>query len=120
MSSLRALALLATLFLAPSTARAQTQPEQPDWGVPYVFATVDSYTTGPMALEVTGTLVGESTPRTFRFWAGGYSNEASVSVEAERCDRLALLAMTRPGRFLFTWKWENSATNYVTCTLTRQ
>ncbi|WP_375742134.1 hypothetical protein NR800_22675 [Corallococcus interemptor] len=115
MSSLRTLALLATLSLVPSTAGAQAQPEEPVQGVAYVFTTVDAYTVGNGTLDVTGTLVGESAPRTFRFWAIG-----DASVEAARCDRLALLAMTRPGRYLFTWKWTNDFSNYLTCTLTRQ
>lgn len=114
MSSLRALALLATLSLVPSTAGA-AEPEEPIPGVAYVFATVDAYAVGSTTLDVTGTLVGESAPRTFRFWAIG-----DASVEAARCDRLALLAMTRPGRFLFTWTWPNNYSSYVTCTLTRQ
>ncbi|RKG61718.1 hypothetical protein D7V80_33405 [Corallococcus sp. CA054B] len=118
MSSFRALALLAALSLVPSSAGAE--PETPVVGVPYVFATVDAYTVAAISLEITGTLVGENTPRTFRFWPGGRSTDATVSVEAARCDRLALLAMTRPGRYLFTWKWDTTAFNIVTCTLTRQ
>ncbi|NOK18290.1 hypothetical protein [Corallococcus carmarthensis] len=112
MSSLRALALLAAVSLAPSTARAE--PEEPTVGVAYVFATVDAYTVGNTTFDVTGTLVGESTPRTFRFWANGDS-----SVEASRCDRLALLVMTRPGRFHFSWR-QDAPGYYPACTLTRQ
>ncbi|AFE07249.1 hypothetical protein COCOR_06973 [Corallococcus coralloides DSM 2259] len=115
MSSLRALALLATLSLVPSTAGAD--PEQPVSGVTYVFASVDAYTVGPATFDITGTLVGESTPRTFRFWPG--SGE-SYSVEASRCDRLALLAMTRPGRYLFSWSHEIGYISPPQCTLTRQ
>ncbi|WP_404369080.1 hypothetical protein ACIHQR_05750 [Corallococcus coralloides] len=119
MSSLRALALLAALSLAPSSAGAQTQSEQPSSGVDYVFATVDAYTVGHGTFHITGTLVNESTPRTIRFWTGGVTqDQASTSAEASRCDRLALVAMTRPGRYLFTSKWTNGGG--LACTLTRQ
>ncbi|WP_375754583.1 hypothetical protein [Corallococcus exercitus] len=119
MSPLRALALLATLSLAPSTAGAQTQPEQPVWGVTYVFTSVDAYTVGHASLDITGTLEGESTPRTFSFWAGGSSTDG-YSIEASRCDRLALLAMTRPGRYLFSWAYGLPYSNAPQCTLTRK
>ncbi|MBN8233101.1 hypothetical protein JYK02_36865 [Corallococcus macrosporus] len=120
MSSLRALALLAALSLAPSTAGAQTQPEQPVPGVTYVFASVDAYAVSHTSLDITGTLVGESTPRTFSFWAGNSSDSAGNSVEASRCDRLALLAMTRPGRYLFSWGYYLPYSYAPQCTLTRQ
>ncbi|NOJ95317.1 hypothetical protein D7W82_31240 [Corallococcus sp. CA049B] len=113
MSSFRALALLAALSLAPSTAGAE--PEAPVSGETYVFTSVDAYSVGPTTFDVTGTLVGESTPRTFRFWSGG-----DYAVEASRCDRLALLAMTRPGRYLFSWSHEIAYISPPTCTLTRQ
>lgn len=116
MSSLRALAVLATLSLVPASALAE--PESPVPGMDYVFATVDAYSVTATAFDITGTLKGESTPRTFRLWTYGLSAEGH-SVEAARCDRLALLAMTRPGRFLFTWSQDLYA--YApTCTLTRQ
>ncbi|GMU06797.1 hypothetical protein [Corallococcus caeni] len=117
MSSLRALALLAALPIAPSTARAE--PEEPTMGVTYVFATVDAYTVSPVAFDVTGTLAGENVPRTFRFWTSSYFSDRSDSVEASRCDRLGLLVMTRPGRFLLTLRREDYSTG-VTCTLSRQ
>ncbi|GMT98414.1 hypothetical protein KH5H1_25330 [Corallococcus caeni] len=112
MSSLRALALLATLSLAPASALAA--PEESVPGVNYVFTTVDAYTTGYGHFVITGVLQGESTPRTISFDAPAY--DAS---EATRCDRLALLAMTRPGRFQFSWFKEYGG-YYPTCTLTRQ
>ncbi|MGE6758485.1 hypothetical protein ACQKGO_10765 [Corallococcus interemptor] len=111
MSSFRALALLAVLSLVPASALAE--PEHSQVGVNYVFATVDAYSTVGSSLIVTGTLVGESNARTIQFSGGGDGAEAS------RCDRLALLTMTRPGRFHFSWF--RQASGYIpTCTLTRQ
>ncbi|RKH71560.1 hypothetical protein [Corallococcus aberystwythensis] len=117
MSSLRALALLAALSLAPSTAGAA--PEEPVPGMAYVFATVDAYSVAITTIDVTGTLQGESTPRTFRFWVYSGMASATDSVEASRCDRLALLSLTRPGRYLLTLSTDVHA-NFPTCTLTRQ
>lgn len=111
MSSLRALALLATLPLAPASALAE--PENSASGVTYVFTTVDAYTVDSSYFVITGVLQGESTPRTIRFQAPGGGTDGG------RCDRLALLVMTRPGRFHFSWFKEDYST-YSTCTLTRQ
>ncbi|NOK37439.1 hypothetical protein D7W79_24955 [Corallococcus exercitus] len=112
MSSLRALALLTALTLAPASAMAA--PEESVAGVTYVFTAVDAYTAGAGHLVITGVLQGESTPRTIFFDAPAYDGS-----EANRCDRLALLAMTRPGRFHFSWFKEYPGA-YPTCTLTRQ
>ncbi|RKI75039.1 hypothetical protein D7X55_01000 [Corallococcus sp. AB049A] len=111
MSSFRALALLATLTLAPASALAE--PEYAQVGVNYVFTTVDAYSTVGATLIVTGTLVGESNARTIQFSVGG------DEVEASRCDRLALLTMTRPGRFHFSW-FRQAGGYFPVCTLTRQ
>lgn len=112
MSSFRALALLAALTLAPASALAA--PEESVSGVTYVFTTVDTYTAGAGHFVITGVLQGESAPRTISFDAPAYDGS-----EANRCDRLALLAMTRPGRFHFSW-YREYAGYYPTCTLTRQ
>lgn len=112
MSSLRALALLATLTLAPASALAEPEDALP--GVNYVFTSVDTYTAGAGHYVITGVLAGESTPRTFRFDAPAYDGS-----EASRCDRLALLVMTRPGRFHFSW-FKEVFYAYPTCTLIRQ
>lgn len=86
MKPFRALAVLATLTLATS---ALAEVEDPIYGVPYVFVTVDAYSVAHNGMEVTGILQGETTPRVIRF---GFE-------EAARCDRLALLAQSRPGRY---------------------
>ncbi|RKH40742.1 hypothetical protein D7X96_18275 [Corallococcus interemptor] len=113
MSSFRALALLATLTLVPASALAE--PEDALSGVNYVFATVDAYSVVGSSLIVTGTLVGESNVRTIEFPGPG-SDRAE---EASRCDRLALLTMTRPGRFHFSW-FRQAGGYFPVCTLTRQ
>ncbi|QAT88164.1 hypothetical protein EJ065_6638 [Corallococcus coralloides] len=112
MSPFRILALLAALTLAPASAFAE--PEDATYGVAYVFTSVDSYTTGTNHFVVTGVLQGESAPRTIRF--GAYT---SGFPDAERCDRLALLTMTRPGRFHFSY-FQEYFNYHPVCTLTRQ
>ena len=105
MKPFRALAALATLTLAPS---ALAEAEDPLYGVAYVFVTVDAYTVRPSAMEVTGILQGETTPRVIFFFG---------SDEAERCDRLALLAQSRPGRYLL--EMTNTYSSF-SCKLIRQ
>lgn len=111
MSSLRALALLASLSLVPASALAE--PEDATFGVNYVFTSVDAYTAGQGHFVVTGVLAGENTPRTIRFTGYGLSLQ-----DADRCDRFALLVMTRPGRFHFSY-FQEAPNYYPTCTLTR-
>ncbi|RKH39731.1 hypothetical protein [Corallococcus sicarius] len=106
MKPFRALAALVTLTLAPS---ALAEAEAPLNGVPYVFVTVDAYRVRSSGLmEVTGILQGETTPRVIGF----YDTNA-----AERCDRLALLAQSRPGRYLLEL---TDTYDSVSCKLIRQ
>ena len=84
----------------------------------YVFVTVDRYRLDwdTSRLEVTGLLEGESTPRTvwinFPYAYGGYNDPS------ERCEKLALLAMSSPGRYKFELATEYD--EYArSCALTR-
>ena len=105
MKPFRSLAVLATLMLAPSALAAA---EEAVYGMPYVFATVDAYTIIDSGMEVTGILEGETTPRVIAFYN---------SSTAERCDRPALLAQSRPGRY----RLELTQLHYTTgCKLIRQ
>lgn len=115
MSPFRALAVLATLTFAPS---ALAVAEVPVKDVPYVFATVDNYAVvNTNAVEVTGILVGETLPRVFRFT---FSNPVNTSEHMSRCDRLALLAMSRPGRYLLEFTASDKLFTPASCKLTRQ
>jgi hypothetical protein len=116
--ALRALTLLATLALAPAALAAG---ETPTTGTPYVFVTVDDYTIeSAYAVDITGILQGESTPRTLRFTF--YSSVVDYSQHQSRCDRMVLLAMTRPGRYLLqmTQGAEDSSGTNARCKLTRK
>ncbi len=97
------------LSLAPlALASAQTKPPI------YVFTTVDSIDIQSSwnLFRLTGILQGESTPRTIEV---GYSNSPNNAFE--RCERLALLAMNKPGRYLFELRQDDFAD--LACKLTR-
>lgn len=119
--TLVACALLA--LLVPTAA--QPQSTTPAYNTPYPFETVDSYDVrgGPSQVVVTGVLQGEAAPTTLTF---RYSATSSSSYESprtfERCERMALLAMSKPGQYLLELRQEySSAYSYqVGCKLTRR
>ncbi|NOJ77578.1 hypothetical protein [Myxococcus xanthus] len=110
----RTASVFATLALAPSALA-----EQAAYGTSYVFTTVDAvmvYSSGSN-FEVTGILEGETSPRTINFRPQIGDSGAQQGFGA-RCDRMALLLMTRPGRFHLTV--HTLASNWpTTCKLTR-
>jgi hypothetical protein len=82
------------------------------------FATVDSVYAYASTLRITGIIQGESSPaeREVTFYSG---DTAAAVTQAASCQRLALLAMERPGAYLFKlWK-EYSGSGYYSCRLTR-
>ncbi|AGC48250.1 hypothetical protein MYSTI_06978 [Myxococcus stipitatus DSM 14675] len=90
--------LLSLLTLAPT---APSAAEPPQTNVPYVFVAVDSYNVKQTnQFEVTGLLLGEGTPRTILFTASTTS-AVDVSQHLSRCDRMALMAMNKPGAYRF-------------------
>ncbi|QDF07802.1 hypothetical protein BHS04_32065 [Myxococcus xanthus] len=112
---IQALPLLAAMFAA-STAMA----ERAETGREYVFTTVDSYTVQlEGTIEITGVLQGEASPRTLTFSAPNNTQNSAVAYR-DRCDRLALLAMTKPGAYLFTTSSGGSISYHqFACKLTR-
>ncbi|WP_338863687.1 hypothetical protein [Myxococcus stipitatus] len=103
--------LLSLLALTPT---AQAAAETPQLYVPYVFVTVDSYFIRPWAhIEVTGILQGESTPRTLAFSISSSSVDSNQYIS--RCDRMAMLAMSKPGAY----RLELTRSPDVWCRLTR-
>ncbi|NVJ24065.1 MULTISPECIES: hypothetical protein [Myxococcus] len=109
--------LLATLTLTPSALAAA---EEPQFDLPYVFETVDSYeVVHADTIQVTGVLQGESAPRTlefsFPYSPSNYDNSQHIS----RCDRMALLVMNKPGAYLLEMTLKLRG-QMVTCKLTRR
>ncbi|WP_242339853.1 MULTISPECIES: hypothetical protein [unclassified Anaeromyxobacter] len=81
----------AAALLSAMPALAQTAP------VRYVFVAVDAVEIRSTTIKVTGVVDGESAPQTVTMTLSSSSGVDSVAA----CERLALLAMTRPGQFLF-------------------
>ncbi|WP_243338149.1 hypothetical protein [Anaeromyxobacter soli] len=82
----------AAALLSAMPALAQTAP------VRYVFVAVDAVEIrSTTTIKVTGVVDGESAPQTVTMTLSNSSGVDSVAA----CERLALLAMTRPGQFLF-------------------
>lgn len=111
---LRTLAL--GLSLAPlALASAQSAPPPT-----YVFTAVDSVEIkdSGFIFQVTGLLQGERVARTVELFAGFYLSPSYQSPQTgERCERMALLAMNKPGRYLFEAQEETSGG--FRCKLTR-
>lgn len=118
-------ALVACALLAPAVALSQAgQPVTATPGGVYVFETVDSYDVqgSYMRLTVQGVQQGQETPSSVTF---GYTiNSSSTSDHPrsfERCERLALLAMSKPGQYLLEVRQENYfSTLNIGCRLTRR
>jgi len=80
------LAIASLLFLAPRPAAADTID---------VFDTVDSVDlNGTIRLFVTGILSGQTAPTTQELYV-------TNSTLVQQCERLALMAMSKPGKYQF-------------------
>jgi type IV secretory pathway VirB2 component (pilin) len=88
-------AILATSLVSPTPASA----DFPDVG--QVYDTVDAVQSGPFdkSITITGVIVGQSTATTSTYQLR-FSSTPSEDVAA-RCDRFALLAMAKPGKYQF-------------------
>lgn len=115
--SLRLAALLSvSLGLAPAALAAA---ETPQYDKPYVFETVDSFLiTSPSRFEVTGLIQGENTVRTVYFFTT-WSASSDSNLYLTRCDRMALVAMSKPGLYFFEVV-QKSVSISPSCRLTRR
>ena len=88
-----AIAVLSTAFSEPAAAAAPPGT--------YTYDTVDAVETGETWFRVTGILRGQSAPTTgtFRVHGGRDFGEPRDPGGASPCQRVALLAMSKPGRF---------------------
>jgi hypothetical protein len=95
--------LLAAGLLALAVPRGASAESAP--GI-LVFEAIDSYAAhGGGMVEIEGLLQGETKPQLFTF-----------EMQApERCDRLASLAISHPGRYFFNIEFQGQ-----TCRLTRR
>ncbi|HZH77006.1 MAG TPA: hypothetical protein VEY88_13320 [Archangium sp.] len=131
--NLRPLALAVTLLstlVSPAPASAETTAT-------HVFESVESYnilgdssSAGVEYIELTGVIQGEGAPRTVRLTyapktASGTGTDLTSSKRTfERCERLALLAMSKPGQYLLAMRQERIGTGgygttyHIGCKLT--
>jgi hypothetical protein len=90
------------------------------------FETVDSYSLGyglgpdqsTYGIELTGIVQGENTPRTIvTNMSPAYSDSEFIG---RSCERMALLAQSKPGQYLLQVRYEATAPHYLLgCSLTR-
>jgi len=90
-------ALVALLSVSPGVAMAA--PIFAD--TPAVYETVDAVEVAGGLITVTGITAGHSTPSTLVYEVNDDSCGGRSAESAARCDRLALLAMSKPGKFQF-------------------
>ncbi|MFL5353537.1 hypothetical protein [Archangium sp.] len=86
-----------------------------------VFEAVDSYASADGRLSVTGIVTGEATPRTLAVDIN-YSFPGHIEL-GRSCERLTLMAMTKPGQYLLQVSYYNYGASdhpLSTCRLTRR
>jgi hypothetical protein len=106
------LAGAAAVSLVGATAQAQTAVPR------HVFVAVDALEMKANVFTVTGVIDGESEPRTVTFTFSS-SSTSSERDDVSACQRLALLAMTRPGQFRFEVAGGTTYYQYPACKLAR-
>jgi hypothetical protein len=96
----------------------------------YVFETVDSYDIygDRREVKVTGIISGQAEPSTITLTYNAVASSSNPSDELgakrtfERCERFALMAMSKPGQYLLELRQEStlSSTYHIGCKLTRR
>jgi hypothetical protein len=96
-SLLARLAIVATTLVTSSAAFAEDLPAPGTASATY--DTVDAVEVRGSFIVVTGIISGQATPTRLQYSIQDQS--AQTGEAAARCDRLALLAMSKPGKFRF-------------------
>lgn len=104
-----ALAVGSSFLLLTPEARAQTAPES------HTYTAVDAVKVDHFDLHITGVLEGEAGSSTLAFFFNVSS--APQFEQRQSCERLALLAMARPGFYTLNVTVVNHG--YPSCTLGR-
>jgi hypothetical protein len=95
-----------------------SQPARAAFGEVIAYDTVDAIKVVDTRIFVTGIIAGQGAPTTTKYEirTAGVSSGAAIDVAA-RCDRLALLAMSKPGKFQFGLVDESSFGEQFSCKL---
>jgi len=103
------LTITALTFVSPAPAAAATYASSSA-----VYDTVDAVEILEVAstITITGIISGQSSPSTL-----SYNLHLSTTESASRCDRLALLAMSKPGRFQLAMNYFYGNGDGFTCKL---
>lgn len=99
----------AAALVAAASVYAQTTATR------HVFVAVDALEVKSNQFTVTGVVDGESAPRTVSLYLSSSSTTSRDDLAA--CQRLALLAMTKPGQYRF--EMLQSSSYLVACKLAR-
>jgi hypothetical protein len=84
------------LSFAPAASFANPTPAPGN----AIYETVDAVQVSPTRIVITGIIVGQSTQSEFIYVINNDFSTTTSEV-ASRCDRLALLAMAKPGKYQF-------------------
>lgn len=107
------LTIVALAFVSSTSATAE-----PPIGVPAVYDTVDGIVVSGRRITVTGIISGQVAQSTFLYLLfDEITSSGAASDTANRCDRLALLAMSKPGKFQFAVERVPSTSSFR-CALT--
>lgn len=110
----RGLAILAATL---ATSLVSSTPASADFPfVGHVYDTVDAVQADSGFITITGIVVGQSVATTSSYKISVLSSPSSEDVAA-RCDRFALLAMAKPGKYQFATVLDRSENAFV-CKLT--
>jgi len=84
------------------------------------FVAIDAVTVDHSTLAVTGVIEGEpaAVTREFHFAFTNYSSTHPYE-QRQSCERLALLAMSKPGQYVFKVTVESYRWDYPSCSLAR-
>lgn len=99
---------------------ASTTPVSADIAISgHAYDTVDSVQSGPSErqITITGVIAGQSTATTLTYQLRGNISTNATEDMTARCDRFALLAMAKPGKYQFATTRAASSNTYD-CVLT--
>jgi hypothetical protein len=96
-----------------------SQPARAAFGDVTLYDAVDAINVAGTNIVVTGIISGQSGASTTRYSirTTSSSSTSTGSDTAARCDRLALLAMSKPGKFQFGMVDDNGFASVFTCKL---
>jgi len=111
---------LAILAATLAISLVSTTPANADIaGSGHAYDTVDAVQSGPneRQITITGIIVGQSTATTMTYQLRGTISTTPTEDLTARCDRFALLAMAKPGKYQFATIRAASSNTYD-CVLT--